>query len=52
VDTTDVAPMTSVAAVDVAWRPDEVREGDRSKDILANAPARDDGYFVVPKAVE
>jgi aspartyl-tRNA(Asn)/glutamyl-tRNA(Gln) amidotransferase subunit C len=52
VDTTGVAPMTSVAAVHVLWRPDEVREGDRSKDILANAPAHDGGYFVVPKVVE
>ena len=52
VDTSDVAPMTSVAAMRLAWRPDEVRDGDRLVDILANAPAREGGYFVVPKVVE
>jgi aspartyl-tRNA(Asn)/glutamyl-tRNA(Gln) amidotransferase subunit C len=52
VDTAAVTPMTSVAAMRLAWRTDEVRDGDRREDILANAPERDDGYFVVPKVVE
>jgi aspartyl-tRNA(Asn)/glutamyl-tRNA(Gln) amidotransferase subunit C len=52
VDTSDVAPMTSVAAMQLAWRADEVCDGDRREDILANAPARDGDYFVVPKVVE
>lgn len=52
VDTSDVVPMTSVAAMQLAWREDEVHDGDRRDDILANAPARDGAYFVVPKVVE
>jgi aspartyl-tRNA(Asn)/glutamyl-tRNA(Gln) amidotransferase subunit C len=52
VDTSDVVPMTSVAAMQLAWREDEVHDGDRRDDILANAPERDGGYFVVPKVVE
>jgi aspartyl-tRNA(Asn)/glutamyl-tRNA(Gln) amidotransferase subunit C len=52
VDTDDVAPMTSVVAMRLAWRDDTVTDGDRAEAILANAPARQDGYFVVPKVVE
>jgi aspartyl-tRNA(Asn)/glutamyl-tRNA(Gln) amidotransferase subunit C len=52
VDTDGVPPMTSVAAMKLAWREDEVTDGGRPDDILANAPERQDGYFVVPKVVE
>jgi aspartyl-tRNA(Asn)/glutamyl-tRNA(Gln) amidotransferase subunit C len=52
VDTAGVAPMTSVAAMRLAWREDRVSDGGRPEDILANAPERQDGYFVVPKVVE
>ncbi|HZA67968.1 MAG TPA: Asp-tRNA(Asn)/Glu-tRNA(Gln) amidotransferase subunit GatC [Geminicoccaceae bacterium] len=52
VDTEGVAPMTSVAAMKLAWREDRVTDGGRHEDILANAPERQDGYFVVPKVVE
>ena len=52
VDTNGVPPMTSVAAMKLAWREDRVTDGGRSEDILANAPERQDGYFVVPKVVE
>jgi aspartyl-tRNA(Asn)/glutamyl-tRNA(Gln) amidotransferase subunit C len=52
VDTEGVAPMTSVVAMRLAWRDDRVTDGGRPEDILANAPARQDGYFVVPKVVE
>jgi aspartyl-tRNA(Asn)/glutamyl-tRNA(Gln) amidotransferase subunit C len=52
VDTDGVAPMTSVAAMKLAWREDRVTDGGRPEDILANAPERQDGYFVVPKVVE
>jgi aspartyl-tRNA(Asn)/glutamyl-tRNA(Gln) amidotransferase subunit C len=52
VDTDGVPPMTSVAAMKLAWREDRVADGGRPEDILANAPARQDGYFVVPKVVE
>ncbi|MGH6895597.1 MAG: Asp-tRNA(Asn)/Glu-tRNA(Gln) amidotransferase subunit GatC [Geminicoccaceae bacterium] len=52
VDTEGVAPMTSVVAMKLAWREDRVTDGGRAEAILANAPARQDGYFVVPKVVE
>ena len=52
VDTEGVPPMTSVAAMKLAWRADRVTDGSRPEDILANAPERQDGYFVVPKVVE
>ena len=44
--------MTSVVAMRLAWREDRVTDGGQAEAILANAPARQDGYFVVPKVVE
>ena len=52
VDTDDVAPMTSVVAMRLAWREDRVTDGDRAEAVLANAPARQGDYFVVPRVVE
>ncbi len=52
VDTDGVEPMTSVVDVALPRRADEVTDGDRADEILANAPRREDGYFVVPKVVE
>jgi aspartyl-tRNA(Asn)/glutamyl-tRNA(Gln) amidotransferase subunit C len=53
VDTTDVAPMASVAASGLPMREDRVTDGDCRGAILGNAPggaAR--GFFVVPKVIE
>ena len=52
VDTDGVAPMTSVVAMRLAWRDDRVTDGDKAEAILANAPARQGDYFVVPRVVE
>jgi aspartyl-tRNA(Asn)/glutamyl-tRNA(Gln) amidotransferase subunit C len=52
VDTEGVPPMTSVVAMKLALRADEVTDGGRAEDILRNAPAREGDYFVVPKVVE
>ncbi len=52
VDTEGVAPMTSVVEVALPRRADVVTDGAAADDILANAPKRDDGFFVVPKVVE
>ena len=52
VDTADVAPMTSVAAMRLPMREDVVTDGNRRDDILANAPASAHGFFTVPKVVE
>jgi aspartyl-tRNA(Asn)/glutamyl-tRNA(Gln) amidotransferase subunit C len=52
VDVTGVAPMTSVTPMVMPERPDIVTDGDIADDILRNAPARQDHYFMVPKVVE
>ncbi len=52
VDTENVAPMTSVIAMKLHWRADEVTDGGNPEAILKNAPERQDDYFVVPKVVE
>ena len=52
VDVTDVEPMTSVTPMVMQQRADVVTDGAIADDIVANAPARQDHYFVVPKVVE
>jgi aspartyl-tRNA(Asn)/glutamyl-tRNA(Gln) amidotransferase subunit C len=52
VDTDGVEPMTSVVAMDMAKRKDEVTDGGYPQDIVANAPERAGTFFVVPKMVE
>jgi aspartyl-tRNA(Asn)/glutamyl-tRNA(Gln) amidotransferase subunit C len=52
VDVEGVEPMTSVMPMRMKQRPDVVTEGDIADEIVANAPATEDHYFVVPKVVE
>ena len=52
VDVEGVEPMTSVIPMALTKRPDEVTDGGIPDDILENAPAAQDGFFVVPKMVE
>jgi aspartyl-tRNA(Asn)/glutamyl-tRNA(Gln) amidotransferase subunit C len=52
VDVEGVEPMTSVTPMEMKRRPDEVTDGGISDDIIKNAPAAQDGFFVVPKVVE
>ena len=54
VDTGDVAPMTSVAAIGLPMREDLVTDGGCRDAILGNAPqtAPNRGFFAVPKVVE
>jgi aspartyl-tRNA(Asn)/glutamyl-tRNA(Gln) amidotransferase subunit C len=52
VDVTDVEPMTSVTPMAMKMREDGITDGDRAADIVANAPASEDGFFLVPKVVE
>lgn len=52
VDTTGVEPLTSVIDMDLPRRADEISDGNRQEDILANAPEATAGFFVVPKVVE
>jgi aspartyl-tRNA(Asn)/glutamyl-tRNA(Gln) amidotransferase subunit C len=52
VDTGDVAPMASVAAMRLPMREDRVTDGNCRDAILANAPQTAKGFFAVPKVVE
>ncbi|CAK0775617.1 Aspartyl/glutamyl-tRNA(Asn/Gln) amidotransferase subunit C [uncultured Gammaproteobacteria bacterium] len=52
VDTTGIEPMTSVVAAKLPRRADVVSDGGMVNAILANAPERAEGFFVVPKVVE
>jgi aspartyl-tRNA(Asn)/glutamyl-tRNA(Gln) amidotransferase subunit C len=51
-DTSAVEPMRSVVAMQLKTRPDRVDDGGIADDIVKNAPAREDHFFVVPKVVE
>ena len=52
VDVEGVEPMTSVMPMPMKKRADIVTDGSIPDKIVANAPASDDHYFVVPKVVE
>ncbi len=52
VDVEGVEPMTSVVAMELQERDDVVSDGDCRDLILGNAPADEDGYFVVPRVIE
>jgi aspartyl-tRNA(Asn)/glutamyl-tRNA(Gln) amidotransferase subunit C len=47
-----VEPMTSVTPMAMKQRPDVVTDGGIAADIVKNAPASDDNFFLVPKVVE
>jgi aspartyl-tRNA(Asn)/glutamyl-tRNA(Gln) amidotransferase subunit C len=47
-----VEPMTAVVDVALRQRDDIVTDGHIPALLLANAPEKDDGFFVVPKVVE
>ena len=47
-----VEPMTSVTPMEMKKRADVVDDGDIAGDILKNAPAAENHYFLVPKVVE
>jgi aspartyl-tRNA(Asn)/glutamyl-tRNA(Gln) amidotransferase subunit C len=52
VDVTDVEPMTSVTPMEMQRRPDLVIDGGIADEIVRNAPAAEDHFFLVPKVVE
>lgn len=52
VNTDGVEPLVSVNETNLTLREDEVTDGNKSAAILANAPQKEYGYFVVPKVVE
>lgn len=52
VDVSGVEPMTSVIPMEMRKRQDGVTDGGKADDIVANAPATDENFFLVPKVVE
>ena len=47
-----VEPMTSVTPMQMKKRQDVVNDGEIADDIVANAPATEGHFFLVPKVVE
>ena len=52
VDIDGVEPMTSVMPVVMKKRQDVVDDGNIADDVVANAPATENHFFLVPKVVE
>ena len=52
VDVEGVEPMTSVTPMVMKKRQDIVNDGEIADEIVANAPASEDNYFMVPKVIE
>jgi aspartyl-tRNA(Asn)/glutamyl-tRNA(Gln) amidotransferase subunit C len=52
VDVSGVEPMTSVIPMELKERQDVVTDGGKAGDIVANAPATEENFFLVPKVVE
>ncbi|MAS08350.1 MAG: Asp-tRNA(Asn)/Glu-tRNA(Gln) amidotransferase GatCAB subunit C [Ahrensia sp.] len=52
VDVSGVEAMTSVTPMEMKKRADQVTDGEKAADIVANAPATEDNFFLVPKVVE
>ena len=44
--------MTSVIPMEMKERQDVVTDGGKAGDIVANAPATEENFFLVPKVVE
>ena len=47
-----VEPMTSVMPMAMKVRTDVVTDGNKPDDVIRNAPAHEDHFFLVPKVVE
>ena len=52
VDVAGVEPMTSVTPMKMKMREDGVTDGGIAVQIVQNAPASDENFFLVPKVVE
>ena len=52
VDVDGIEPMTSVIPMKLPMREDVVTDGEIPRNVLANAPLAEDGFFLVPKVVE
>ena len=51
-DTSGVEPMSHIFPVNNVFREDVVENGDDRENMLANAPQKKDGAYMVPKTIE
>ena len=51
-DTSEVEPMSHIFPVNNVFREDVVENGDDRENMLANAPQKKDGAYMVPKTIE
>jgi aspartyl-tRNA(Asn)/glutamyl-tRNA(Gln) amidotransferase subunit C len=47
-----VEPLTSVVAMKLRQRTDDVTDGSIAADVTRNAPSTEDNFYVVPKVIE
>jgi aspartyl-tRNA(Asn)/glutamyl-tRNA(Gln) amidotransferase subunit C len=52
IDVDGVEPMTSVTPMEMKKHSDVVDDGEIAAEVVANAPATEDHFFLVPKVVE
>ena len=52
VDVSNVEPLTSMVSMKMKMRKDEVNDGGCAEDVVRNAAAQEDNFFMVPKVVE
>ncbi len=52
VDVEGVEPMTSAVDMEAPLRQDDITDGGKRNEVLANAPKSDSGFYVVPRSVE
>lgn len=50
-DTTNIEPASHILPVHNVFREDRITNGNKREQMLANAPQKKDGTFVVPKTV-
>ncbi|EJF90229.1 Asp-tRNA(Asn)/Glu-tRNA(Gln) amidotransferase subunit GatC [Bartonella melophagi] len=52
VDINGVEPLTSVMPMALRMREDNITDGDKAEEIVANAPVTEENFFLVSKVVE
>jgi len=52
VNTDGISPMASPVATKLKWRDDEITDGNKTEEVLKNAPRKEYGFFAVPKVIE
>jgi len=52
IDTETVVPMSNPHDMHQRLRPDAVTEQNDRENLMASAPAQDQGYFLVPKVID